>query len=108
MHILSDKEDLILKVAPINHDGDFATLQYNSFDVTIFTTDSTIEPQFSIFDIDENGMVHVPYTMLQKLEDGQISVKIEYSLINSYFEDNSYDNSLIRHTNFLLERKNRE
>lgn len=100
MHIITTGQDLNISYNIIGGE-DFSIDDLQKLDVTVFTTDPNIEPQFHKADID-GDILPIGWDILSDLEAGQISLKFEWSFEDENYSDDTYDTGCVKHLDYYL------
>ena len=102
MKILNYNEDLSLTIdlpALIGEVVDMDSLSY--FDVTVFTQEKNINPQYHKSDI-QDGILSVGSEVLSTLPDGQIGLKFSYGYTDPNYNDGTFDTQTVKYLNYYL------
>lgn len=78
---------------------------FDIFQITVFTVNQNIDPQFNKEDIDEAGNLYVSSDVLRTLPDGQLNIKIYYGISDNHYPDFAFNREIIRHTNYYLDNE---
>lgn len=102
MKILNYNEDLSLTIDLTDLTGEPIDLDiFESFDVTVFTQEQNIEPQYHKSDI-EDGILSVGADVLSVLPDGQIGLKFTYAYTDPNYSDGTFDTMSVKYLNYFL------
>lgn len=74
---------------------------FSYFDVTVFTQEKNINPQYHKSDI-QDGILSVGSEVLSTLPDGQLGLKFSYGYTDSNFNDGTFDTQTEKYLNYYL------
>ena len=102
MKILNYNEDLSLSIDLTSLIGEVVDLDSLSyFDVTVFTQEKNINPQYHKSDI-QDGILSVGSEVLSTLPDGQIGLKFSYGYTDPNYNDGTFDTQTVKYLNYYL------
>lgn len=105
MRVITGKEDISIQLDITAITGEEMEIDmFAKFNITVFTEDEDIKPQFTKEDIKGN-ILSIDSDSLMALETGQISLKIEWAVFDDSYPDGTYDQIVYRYLDFYLKKK---
>ena len=102
MKILSYNEDLSIQFDLTTVTGEELDMNdFSTFDITVFTQNSNIVPQFNKEDLTEK-VINIGSDILSHLPNGQIGLKFAYSYADSEYTDGKYDQVIGKFLDYYL------